>query len=87
MGQSMVSSPYFVLSATDLSREAVVDHSKANSKGIPGNAKRGNSLSDTFWTEILSARNLESPGYHETIDAMKKLNLIKSKHRNSSVDS
>lgn len=83
MGKSMVSSPYVVLSAFDLSGKAMVDHHEANVKALSGTSSQRNSLSQNFWTETLAAHNLESPGYHETVQKMKELGLIKHKDGNS----
>jgi len=85
MGQSMVSSPYVVLSAIELYGKAMVDHSEAEHKAISRIKQNGNNLKKNFWTEILAAKNLESPGYHETIKEMNRLGLIKNKLRNINV--
>ena len=47
-----------------------MDNEKASDQGIPGSAARPTRGQD--WTRILGKAGLEAPGYHETIDKMKR---------------
>lgn len=60
---------------TDANREAVVDHEEARKQGIPPAA--GRPIRGIDWTSILAKHGLESPGYKETIEKMKREGKIK----------
>jgi hypothetical protein len=70
----MAPSPDNLLSKTDGKGKTLVDNKKANSESVSTTSKRRLGMN---WTEILKRNNLESPGYKETIDQMKKEGRIK----------
>lgn len=47
----------------------MVDHAKTQKQTISGT--KGSSLDPMFWTRTLARLGLESPGYQETIAAIK----------------
>lgn len=68
----MVSDPDDLLSKTGQAGTPVVGNEKATQQRVPARPRRG-----LNWTEILGAAGLESPGYHETVEAMKAAGRIK----------
>lgn len=69
MGQLLDSGSYDLLPKADKRRKAMVDHSKATKQTISG--AKGSCLGPMFWTRTLAKLGLESPGYQETVAAIK----------------
>lgn len=66
-----------LLPATEPSRKAVVDDKKTPEQRVPDTSKP---LRGMNWTEMLSKKGLESPGYQETVAKIRERNRsIKSK--------
>lgn len=62
-------------SKTNTNREELVDYKKTSSQGLPTPPERF--VRGLDWTAILKRAGLESPGYKETVDRMKKEGRIK----------
>ena len=63
-----------LLPATDARGKALVDNKKTGKQRISGPAGKRYGMN---WTEILAKRGLETPGYKETVDQMRKDGRIK----------
>jgi hypothetical protein len=74
MGTFMAAGPDNLLPATDARGKALVDNKKAGKQRISGPAGKRYGMN---WTEILAKRGLETPGYKETVDQMRKDGRIK----------
>lgn len=70
MGHGMASGDNNLQSKADASGKGLVDHQETSNQGLPTPAKR--SVRGLDWTAILDRAGLESPGYKETVDQMKK---------------
>lgn len=55
----------------------MVDHTKTTKQTISGT--EGASLDSMFWTRTLAKLGLESPGYQETISAIKRQKINEGK--------
>ena len=63
-----------LLPAINTRREALVDNKKTDKQGIPGPIGKRYGMN---WTEILAKKGLETPGYKETVERMRKEGRIK----------
>jgi hypothetical protein len=70
MGQSLDTGSYDLLPKADKRRKAMVDHAKATKQTLSG--PEGSSLDPMFWSKTLARLGLESPGYQETVAAIKR---------------
>lgn len=77
MGLQMEPNFDLIQHKTHATRERMVDNEKTIKQSVP---KSGNALD---WTKILTRNNLESPGYRETVDQMKKEGRLKTKPKNT----
>jgi len=74
MGELMAAGSDDLLPATDAGGKALVDNKKAGKQRISGPVGRRYGMN---WTEILAKKGLETPGYKETVDQMRKDGRIK----------
>jgi len=74
MGEHMAADSDDLLPKTDAGGKALVDNKKTSKQGIPGPIGKRYGMN---WTEILAKRGLETPGYKETVDQMRKDGRIK----------
>lgn len=65
MGKRVGSSTDPVQHPTNAGGEGMVDNQKTTKQRVPR-------VTGINWTRILAERGLETPGYHETIDLMKR---------------
>jgi hypothetical protein len=61
---------------TNENGEGLVDNEKTTIKGVSPNAERP--VRGLDWTAILARNGLESPGYAETVEQMRKDGAIKN---------
>jgi hypothetical protein len=74
MGELMATGPDNLLPAADARGKALVDNKKTSKQGIPGPVGKRYGMN---WTEMLAKKGLETPGYKETVDQMRKDGRIK----------
>lgn len=74
MGKLMAASADDLLPTTDQRGEVLVDNKETGKQGLPVAPGRAYGMS---WTRILAEEGLESPGYQETIQRMRKEGRIK----------
>ncbi len=74
MGKFVAAGSDNLLPAPDQRGKALVDNEKAGKQRLPIAPGRAYGMN---WTEILAEQQLESPGYQETLRAMRKEEGIK----------
>jgi hypothetical protein len=74
MGKFMAAGSDDLLPAADAGRKALVDNKKTGKQRISGPAGKRYGMN---WTEMLAKKGLETPGYKETVDQMRKDGRIK----------
>jgi len=74
MGKFVAAGPNDLLPAPDQRGKALVDNEKAGKQRLPIAPGRSYGMN---WTEMLAEQQLESPGYQETLRAMRREGRIK----------